>query len=450
MYEVWNEAQDMWPAGSLEKKVQCLVSIGTGIQSLGQFGDSLIGIGESLKKIATETEKTAEQFARDKMMLHKDGRYYRFNVSCGLADIGLEEAKRKNEIAAATDLYIESQEVHKQLKACAMSMLGSSNDVRVYNVMDQFRAVARSMSNLEIQHSKEAGLRAVLRMHSSPVNAIAYSPDMKTIASGSVDGSLKIWEIGTEKLVREWNDGTGPVNAIAFSPDGKVLGTGSAGSIGRLTNIQSGNTHELQHVGSVNSIAFSIDGLFAVTGSSDKTVKMWSVKTGFLHRLLEGNTRAVRAVTFAERSTILSGGDDYTVRIWNSESGMVAREPLLRCSSGVTTIAYSPSTKATVVGCDNGKIRLCMNATSVKMAEWTEVGGHTGAVTAVAFSMEGQNIVSASIDGKVKLWYAGVGVLSLVKELKAHKGPVTSVAFSPDDKTVASASSDKTVKLWEI
>ena len=118
VYEVWNEAQDMWPSGSLEEKIQCLVSTGTGIPSLKPFTGDLVGIGQSLLAIATETEKTAERFNRDKSTLDDRGRYYRFNVIQGLEDVGLEESTRKNMIVAATDRYLESQTVFKQIKAC--------------------------------------------------------------------------------------------------------------------------------------------------------------------------------------------------------------------------------------------------------------------------------------------------------------------------------------------
>ena len=124
VYEVWNEAQDIWPSGSLEDKIKCLVSIGTGVPSLTPFKDDIISISRSLLAIATETEKTAERFSRDKSRLDDMRRYYRFNVLRGLEDIGLEDSKRKNAIVAATDRYIELQAVFKQMKACADSMSG--------------------------------------------------------------------------------------------------------------------------------------------------------------------------------------------------------------------------------------------------------------------------------------------------------------------------------------
>ena len=109
----------MWGADTLQRKLQCLVSIGTGMPNLMPVHDDALGIWATLKAIATETEKTAQQFHRDKSSLDDEGRYYRFNVEHGLEDIGLEESKKKAEIAAATRRYVESQAVFRQIKACA-------------------------------------------------------------------------------------------------------------------------------------------------------------------------------------------------------------------------------------------------------------------------------------------------------------------------------------------
>jgi hypothetical protein len=119
--ELWNEAQLMWDAEPLHNKLQCLVSVGTGIPSLRPFTDDAIHIGETLVAIATETERTAERFRRDKAHVD-DGRYFRFNVVRGLEDIGLEESAKAKEIAAATRRYVTSQETYKQMQACAKAL----------------------------------------------------------------------------------------------------------------------------------------------------------------------------------------------------------------------------------------------------------------------------------------------------------------------------------------
>ncbi|KAL1892639.1 hypothetical protein Sste5346_006924 [Sporothrix stenoceras] len=128
IYVLWNQAQDVWGV-DLQNKLQCVVSIGTGVPNLKPVRDDVLGIWATLKDLATETEKTAQQFHRDKSSLDNEGRYYRFNVDHGLEEIGLEESKKKKEIAAATRRYFESQTVFKQMQACANSLSG-----REYNV----------------------------------------------------------------------------------------------------------------------------------------------------------------------------------------------------------------------------------------------------------------------------------------------------------------------------
>ena len=119
IWEVWNQAQLIWGPGPLEGKIKCLVSIGTGMPPLKPFRDDVLHIGLTLVDIATETEQTAETFRRDKTHLDNTRRYYRFNVIRGLEDIGLEESKKRKDIAAATRRYIESQDVYRQMQACA-------------------------------------------------------------------------------------------------------------------------------------------------------------------------------------------------------------------------------------------------------------------------------------------------------------------------------------------
>lgn len=124
VWEMWDQAQRMWGPEPLEDRIKCLVSIGTGIPSLKPFQDDVFHIGPTLIAIATETEQSAERFLRDKIHLDNTGRYYRFNVNIGLEDIGLEESKKKKDIAAATRRYIGSQNVRNRMQECADNVAG--------------------------------------------------------------------------------------------------------------------------------------------------------------------------------------------------------------------------------------------------------------------------------------------------------------------------------------
>jgi len=124
VYTLWNQAQDVWGADQLQNRLQCLVSIGTGVSNLAPIHDDVLRIGATLKGLATETEKTAQRFHKDKATLANTGRYYRFNVDRGLEGVGLQESRKKNEIAAATRLYVQSQAASQQIKACAERLAG--------------------------------------------------------------------------------------------------------------------------------------------------------------------------------------------------------------------------------------------------------------------------------------------------------------------------------------
>lgn len=123
IFELWNEAKDVWtsrtPGAPLSDSIRCVISIGTGVPSLSSFSSDIVDIARMLKSIATETEATAERFARDKSDLGISGHYYRFNVDRGLENIGLENSKEKGAILAATGRYIEIESVYRQLIACA-------------------------------------------------------------------------------------------------------------------------------------------------------------------------------------------------------------------------------------------------------------------------------------------------------------------------------------------
>lgn len=126
IFTLWNEAHDVWDTrrsrNALEKSLQCLVSVGTGIPTIAPFGNNLATIAKTLKAMATETERTAEDFLRLYSHLHTEQRYFRFNVQSGLEGVGLEEQSKMADIVTATRRYITGEEIMKRLEACANNL----------------------------------------------------------------------------------------------------------------------------------------------------------------------------------------------------------------------------------------------------------------------------------------------------------------------------------------
>lgn len=125
--ELWAEAWGYFSpednaSWDLDDNISCLVSVGTGIPTVRPFGDDPVSIGAKLVKIATDTEKSAEEFSRHHPKLHSPQRYFRFNVTRGLEGVGLEDHSKQKEIISATRMYVESFETSRMLMNCSASL----------------------------------------------------------------------------------------------------------------------------------------------------------------------------------------------------------------------------------------------------------------------------------------------------------------------------------------
>jgi len=321
--------------------------------------------------------------------------------------------------------------------------------------------------------------------------SVAFSPDGRTVLSGSLDGTLKLWDIATGKELRKFPGHASGVIGVAFSPDGhtavsggydralkrwdiatgKELGTVTvqsssmlhmalspngqmalcAGDDGVMRLIDVATGTELRrfsgHPGGMESVAFSLDGRTALSGNDNPVgaLTLWDIATGKELRTFSGHSHLVISVAFSpDGRTALSGSGDKTLKLWDIATGKE-----IRTFSGhtdtVESVAFSPDGGTALSSSDDDTLKLWDIATGMELRTFS---GHSGFVHSAVFSPDGRMAFSGSNDKTLKLWDLSAG--KEVRTFLGQGGSVQSVAISPDGRMALSGNQDKTVKLWDI
>ncbi|HKX27545.1 MAG TPA: hypothetical protein VJ302_07630 [Blastocatellia bacterium] len=285
------------------------------------------------------------------------------------------------------------------------------------------------------------------RVHSGSVYRVAVSPNGKTLASTHNDSTIRLWEVGTGRLIRSFVGHTGHVPVVVFSPDGTVLAGASPDQTLKLWNVESGKFIRAftGHRDSVTSVAFSPNGKLLVSGSQDQTIKLWEAGTGRLVRSFEGHHSYVQSVAFSpDGKTIASGSFDQTLKLWEAGTGR-----LIRTFEGhngwVQSVAFSLDGKMLASGSPDKTVKLWEVETGSLV---NSIGNHDSSLYgSVAFSPDRKTLALSGYSGTIEFWEAATG--HQIRSLKDHRESVSSVAFSPDGKLLASGSYDGSIKIWD-
>lgn len=296
-----------------------------------------------------------------------------------------------------------------------------------------------------IVDKQEISLANSLSKHLNSVWSVAISPDGQALASGSLDKTIKLWNLGDGELLRTFSGHSDAVRTVTIDSSGQILASGSVDRTVKIWNLQTGELLRTLsgHSDPVWSVAISPDGQTLVSGSYDSTIKIWNLQDGELLHSLSDHSDSIWSVAISpDGQTLVSGSKDKTIKIWNLQSGKLLRT-LEGHSNAVRTVAISPDGQTIVSGSWDKTIKI-WNLQSGKLIH--TLSGHSDRVISIAIDPSGQTLASGSLDKTVHIWNLQTGELH--RTLSGHSDWVLSIAFSPDGQTIVSGSKDKTIKIW--
>jgi WD40 repeat protein/transcriptional regulator with XRE-family HTH domain len=297
----------------------------------------------------------------------------------------------------------------------------------------------------------QSGMNVQTLVHPNHVFAVAFSPDGKLLASGGVDGEIRLWErregspaIGAP--IRSVQ--TGGVTSLAFAPDGGTLASTSirdktvklweVGSLRLLHTLS-------EHANQSRCVAWSPDGRILAYSSSDKAIWLWDVEQGSYRAVLHGHTADVCGMRFTlDDTSLLSGSADGTFRVWNVESSQCVHV-MQGYGVSLRDLDWSPDGTRLISGGTDGLVTIWDLSDGMTPRN---LHGHTWIVPGVGWSPDGRFVASCGLDTVLFLWDPITH--TSVQRFEDPSIVFQCMAWSPDGSLLACGTYQQGVQVWDV
>lgn len=356
----------------------------------------------------------------------------------------------RNELAGIYREYFRQEPPHLEVKDTGLRAQGLNNRAASYVELgrkDEAISLWDEALQEDPQHIEATYNRGVVLWRRGVLTDDELVQQLEAITASHADEWLAGYLLALVHLERGDADAAAPLLAEAArqsNGDKEVQST--------LELTQSSDVVAVRHLRTlpghddgIQSVSISNDSRYLLSGGDDRSIRLWNTLTGESVRVFEGHRGSISSLCFSpDDRYILSGGHDRMMRLWDVNTGECVRT-FKGHVGNVNSVCLSNNGRHALSGSDDDTMRLW----GVDKAECLHTfEGRTGTVNSVCFSSDDRYALSGSNDGNVRLWDLENGKCLHVFE--GHAGYVTSVCMSSEGRYALSGSHDKTVRLWDV
>ena len=281
--------------------------------------------------------------------------------------------------------------------------------------------------------------------HSGNIRTLDFCPEDVIIASGSYDGTVKVWDIASEEVIVDFAEHENNIRAVAFSPEGSRIASASVDNTVKVWNSETGDVEVdfTEHEESVYTAVFSPEGDKIVSGGWDRTLKIWIAETGEVISEFNDFSASIRTADFSNESSLVAAGSwDGTVKIWVLDSEEQIGEFGFEEGSA-EAVSFSPEGEQLAAVSSEGQV-VIWNLVDKNIEQQLKIDDTW--LWDVDYSQGDEYLLIAADNGQAMILDTDSGEVEF--KFEKHADSVRAAVLSSDGIWVASGGNDESVKVW--